>query len=510
MSGFLCSIAGATYAPPVALAAVSFDGTGDLYSAASLSTTATDSKYLTIAFTWFHASGGNSRNQHFMTARLGTANGENGWEVCIQSGRFRYSSYDNSGASTDMVYGDYEGPTENAWNQIVAYIDHTSFANCRYYLNGVDRTSNLLNGGAIGAVNLGNNNINWGTTNANIRIGVQNATAGYNSNFSDFLGRISQIYVHNEAGTPGIWKFWNTTTNLPLDLGTNGTATGLAQPLIYHYGNTSTFPTNNGTGFNAYTLTATGDVTGAEGPTYGTKAAASTPSGVEFQRASSEKINVKTFSSNVSSRTQVCSYWFKLASSPTGDEAILCATYPSDGNAPILCELTGGNIRHYVHTGNNFSDWNNAPPTAFTAGVWNHIITRSDTTANGTFQTWINGVKTNTYTWSATQSTNTFGVGSTSTNTTGYGIGGHPTVAARLWNGCIAQVYWYGGAIDIDANITKFYNNGPVDMGTAGTSTGLPTPHIYHYGSTQATFDDVRGSLGGSSVTITGSLATCS
>jgi hypothetical protein len=268
MSGINCSIAGATYAAAVVNAAVSFDGTGDYYEAASLTTTATDSKYLTIAFTWFHASGGNSRNQHFMTARLGTSNGENGWEVGIQSGRFRYVSWDNSGSDTDMAYGDYAGPTENAYNQIVAYIDHTSFANCKYYLNGVDRTANLLNGSSIGALNLFNNNINWGSSNVNIRIGQQSTNTNYRSNFDDFLGRISQIYAHNASGAPTISNFWDSGAGKPKDLGTNGTATGLAQPLIYHYGDTSTFPTNNGTGFNSYTLTASGTPTSAEGPTY--------------------------------------------------------------------------------------------------------------------------------------------------------------------------------------------------------------------------------------------------
>jgi hypothetical protein len=248
--------------------AVTFDGTNDFYEAAGLTTTATDSKYITIAFTWFHASGANSRNQHFMTARLGTANGENGWEVCIQSGRFRYCAPNNTGSDLDFVYGDYSGPTENAWNQIVAYVDHTSFANCKYYLNGVDRTSNLLNGAAIGAVNLANDNLNWGSSNVNIRIGEQNPTSGYNSGFDDFLGRISQIYVHTAAGAPDINKYWYFGSNRPRDLGTNGTATGLAQPLIYHYGNNDTFRTNNGTGFNSYTLTANGNVATGDGPNY--------------------------------------------------------------------------------------------------------------------------------------------------------------------------------------------------------------------------------------------------
>ena len=273
MSGFLCSMVGvSSAAAAVVNNAVSFDGTNDFYQVTGLTTTATDSKYLTIAFTWFHASGANSRNQTLITARLGTTSGENGWEVCLQSGRFRYVSPDNSGSNTDMVYGDYEGPTENAYNQIVAYVDHTSFANCKYYLNGVDRTSNLLNGAAVGAVNLGNNNINWGSSNVTIKIGEDLPAFAGTSGFSDFLGRISQIYVHNASGAPTISNYWNSTSGLPIDLGTNGTASGLAQPLIYHYGDTTTFPTNNGTGFNAYTLTATGDVVGAAGPTYGRKA----------------------------------------------------------------------------------------------------------------------------------------------------------------------------------------------------------------------------------------------
>jgi hypothetical protein len=233
-----------------------------------------------------------------------------------------------------------------------------------------------------------------------------------------------------------------------------------------------------------------------------------TPEGVEFQRASSEKIQVKTFSSNVTGRIQVASYWFKLTSSPTGDEAILYSQYDSDGNAPVLTELTSGKIRHYVHTGNAFNDLQHTPSPAFSSGVWNHVITKNNHSGSGRRQVWLNGVRVlDAAAYSS--SANTFSVGSTSTNSNGYGLGGSPTAASRLFNGCIAQVYWYAGDIDIDTDISKFYNNGVVDMGAAGTSTGLPTPHIYHKGSTQATFDDVLGSLGGSSVTVTGTLSAC-
>jgi hypothetical protein len=231
-----------------------------------------------------------------------------------------------------------------------------------------------------------------------------------------------------------------------------------------------------------------------------------TPEGVEFQRASSERIVVKTFSSNVQARIQVASYWFKLASSPTGDESILVAQY-GDGNAPILCELTGGVLRHYVHTGNAFIDYQYSRPGGFVAGTWYHIIQKSNTSGSGRSQIWIDGVRVNDQSNFGT-STSPFGVGNLDTVNYGYAIGA-ASIASRFWNGCIAQVYWYAGDIDIDADIAKFYDNGYVDMGSAGTTSGLPTPHIYHYGSTQATFDDVRGSLGGSSVTVTGTLSAC-
>ena len=39
---------------------------------------------------------------------------------------------------------------------------------------------------------------------------------------------------------------------------------------------------------------------------------------------------------------------------------------------------------------------------------------------------------------------------------------------------------WIGGANTQQFNINKFYNNGFVDMGTTGTSSGLPTPEIYN------------------------------
>lgn len=257
MSGILSSMVGATYAPAVVQTAVAFDGTGDFYTATGITTTATDGKYLTFACTFYWNGGDNL--QHIADMRLGTGGSDVGFYCWINGGRSQITLIAN-GSESKTMYEDAENSlTSNAFNQIVFYMQTDSTANSKIYINGVSK--------AFTNSNQDLTNFNWGNTATTITIGTKQAAV--TGTGADFNGRIAQLYIHNIASAPNIAKFYNTTTNLPLDLGTTGTATGLAQPLMYHYGNTSTFPTNNGTGFNSYTLTATGDIAGAEGPTYG-------------------------------------------------------------------------------------------------------------------------------------------------------------------------------------------------------------------------------------------------
>jgi len=80
---------------------------------------------------------------------------------------------------------------------------------------------------------------------------------------------MSQIYVSAPTTLPSISSFWDSTAGRPRDLGIDGTATGLAAPKIYHYGDASTFVTNKGANFGAYTLTANGNAqTGGPGPSF--------------------------------------------------------------------------------------------------------------------------------------------------------------------------------------------------------------------------------------------------
>jgi hypothetical protein len=223
---------------------------------------------MTVAFTFYLPSSATGSMMDLFAIRLGTSSGEVGYHAVLQSTRLHNYFLDNSGSNTGQTYGDYAIATSNDWHQIVYYHDATSFANCKYYVDGVDRTSNLLNGPSFGEAAMANLNFNWANTNTTIKIG--DGISGWGDMGTNFDGKFSQLYVSNTASAPTISKFWDTTDNKPKDLGSYGNSTGLPRPLIYHYGSTTTFPTNRGTGFASYTLTPTNSPADAEAPTYGT------------------------------------------------------------------------------------------------------------------------------------------------------------------------------------------------------------------------------------------------
>jgi hypothetical protein len=263
MSGINCSIAGATYAAAVVNTAVSFDGTNDFYIAESITPSSTTGKFLTVACTFYwDSSGGNL--QHLVNMRYGTSDDQAGlsWRMWVNGGRIQNTFMGGGGSYYSSVYETADNSlTSGAFNQVVFYSDFNNSANNRIFINGVSKA--VTTDGWNSSFGVG-----WGKTNSKIKIGEREDTLGGDGSDNDFKGRVSQLYIHNASGAPTISNFWDSGTSKPKDLGTQGTATGLARPLIYHYGTTSTFPTNNGTGFNSYTLTGNGNLADAEGPTY--------------------------------------------------------------------------------------------------------------------------------------------------------------------------------------------------------------------------------------------------
>ena len=221
--------------------AVAFDGSGDYYTDTGLSTSATDNKYAVVAINFYYNaeipwSGTNL--MHLVNLYLP---GGNGFYTWVNGGRMQFI-----GGQLNIYENTENSLTPYAWNQVVFFIDATSQSNCRIYVNGQSK--------AFSNDGFSNANFNWGATGAVIKIGQLNTNL--QSAGVDMNGKISQVYISNASSFPGIEYFWNQG---PRDLGTNGTKTGLAQPLIYHYGDNSTFTTNNGTGFASYTLTANGN-----------------------------------------------------------------------------------------------------------------------------------------------------------------------------------------------------------------------------------------------------------
>lgn len=256
MSGFNCSMVGATYAAPVSNTAVTFDGTGDYYIKSSITSSGSSATKFVVAITY---NTDTISGQTHMVNMYSTSAGTYGFYIWINSGRSQLVVTEGTtGSENYNVYTGTTTVTTGAWEQIVWYFDMASFANTKCYKNGTSQS--LTQASFNGTRSLSFNSI------STIKIGQENTSQ--TSTGSDYDGKISQIYINRVTSEPAISSFWDSGVSKPKDLGTNGTATGLAQPYVYHYGNTSTFETNNGTGFASYSLTANGNVADASGPSY--------------------------------------------------------------------------------------------------------------------------------------------------------------------------------------------------------------------------------------------------
>ncbi|WKW35116.1 hypothetical protein [Phage DSL-LC06] len=231
------------------------------------------------------------------------------------------------------------------------------------------------------------------------------------------------------------------------------------------------------------------------------------PEGVEFERASTERIRV-TSTSNLPADNKVmtASMWFKPSSIPvSGQHTMLSAINTGLNEHKFIYELASnsGGVSRIRWGAPGLSFIYTSLPSALSTGQWYHLVCKMNGTNSGRTQLWLDG--TRVYDAAASN----FGSNILYSTTASYGLGCRDfTTSVDNWNGCLAQIYWYAGDIDLDADISKFYNNGVVDFGASGTSSGLPTPHIYHKGNSQSLFDDILGSITGTA-SVTGTLASC-
>lgn len=228
------------------------------------------------------------------------------------------------------------------------------------------------------------------------------------------------------------------------------------------------------------------------------------PGGVQFQRASSERITYSSIGNKPGDvKVWTTSFWFKPTTFTSGQKyAVGSVISPAaSNNAPWYPHFNGNTLHIYAHYVNGFTDLTYT--NSWTSGQWYHVVGKVNGTNSGRQQIWVDGVRvldqaafnmsSGSYHFSDISSLNI----------------GSILNAYDHFDGCLNQVYMYAGDIDLDTDISKFYNNGYVDFGTSGTSSGLPSPHVYHYGTTQSDFATRRGSITGT-VSVNGTLSNCS
>lgn len=202
--------------------------------------------------------------------------------------------------------------------------------------------------------------------------------------------------------------------------------------------------------------------------------------------------------------------WIKLASLPATGKTMNIFDIRNGTYTGAEFELRPSNqIQLYQHWGSGFIQQYATYTPGFATDEWIHVIWTTDLQASGKNQIWVNGVKYVDFT-NTTQRTQ-LDWNSTATYY-GYGARSQPTLYTNhLLDGCLEQLYVKCDTYDVASNISKFYDNGYVDFGANGNSSGLPLPDIYHQGNTQAEFIVNGGaSFENGTSTVSGTLGACS
>jgi hypothetical protein len=146
------------------------------------------------------------------------------------------------------------------WVHICAAYDTNGGTTPQVYVNGVAATMpSIASGFAV---------FPWTTIDLWIN--------GYSDGSNTQNIEVAQLWIDNSYVdlSTNLQKFYDTANNQAVDMGSDGTGSGLAQPMIYHNGNASSFGTNSGS--LSYSLSVSGSITSTTGPAKSQPAAART------------------------------------------------------------------------------------------------------------------------------------------------------------------------------------------------------------------------------------------
>jgi hypothetical protein len=236
------------------------------YLSGTVTSNSSASQDITVSFWFRHPSGMASdaapiimymRNTAF-TAYVGAE---------YQGGRIRWFSKPAAGFAADYLWGTYSATygsgtyDDGVWHHIVFSRDSSTSTN-HSYIDGVSVTRTVNAGREDFAKDM------WPANDMSL-ISILSGHAFNDTRVSDI--EFSQLFIDNvyydlsDSTIRG--KFYDGGS---INMGTDGTASGLAQPLIFHQGNTSTFATKGGdTTTFPYSVTQYGtgaDISSANGP----------------------------------------------------------------------------------------------------------------------------------------------------------------------------------------------------------------------------------------------------
>lgn len=227
------------------------DGSADGYRDLTIdSNNVTDSEFLTISF-WIKDGSDNTR---FFELGTGSATADILLDTnsTVTNGAVRFTER-NLGSLQRMSSS--VNITDGSWHHVLILWNSSNADSCKFYIDGVEDTSRVINNRTAGEV-----------------INISSATKigfGYPTDESStgWSGEMAQFWLDNTY-VPDVASFYDTENDKAVLLGSDGTATGLTQPLIFHDGDLTGFATLKGdTSKISYTLATEGDVESSpEGP----------------------------------------------------------------------------------------------------------------------------------------------------------------------------------------------------------------------------------------------------
>ena len=336
----------------------------------------------------------------------------------VVKGKFRLGSYQewdiyhtHTGANPESSFGD--GNWDGEWHHYLYAIDSSN--NDYLYVDG--------NSASIsGTRPSGSDTVHWNTfQRANIK-------AQWND-YNTTEGSICQLFVDNtfnditqESVRQKFYKFGGA-----VDMGSDGTKSGLSQPLIFHHGDTSDFfdlggDTSRFNYGNTQSGTADGDISADDGPQINSRQPAiwanggfsSTSSGV-FNNAlqlsaggSSGEVQLPSGSEFDDNVARTLEFRFKISDGGTSNKTtkifstggITNDNFPTSSNTLTLHTYSNGNL-YFTHDGSEANL--GSADTSF-----HHVAMQYDGT--GSFHLWLDGTHKVSATHSISQTTNlTFG-----------------------------------------------------------------------------------------------------